>query len=149
KTFPVNPGGLQIGLQDMKYLGEKIVAQTGSSTAGMITDATKSLAKEKTATEVRQESTEGVLALQTVVDKLSNQILQPTAQAIYNSARQFFEDDVTFVSKNLAGDVLAQKVTRAELDKDRIIEVIGRRGLANKAHEIQNLTEALKILATP
>lgn len=149
EPFPFNPNNVMISMQDERQYAEKIVAQTGVTSAGLVSDPGKSLAKEKTATEVRQVTTDGAMAQQTLVDRLSSDVIKPVQQCLYNYARQYVTDDERFVKKNYSGsdvEITSGKITPDEIDRDRSIEIVGRRGLANKANLITNLLEALRVL---
>jgi hypothetical protein len=150
QPYPLNPNNVAMSMQDQKYLSEKILSQTGVQTAGLTTDPSKSLSKSKTATEVKQTTTEGVMAQQVIVDKLNNGVYEPMAQALYNALRQHAMGSSTkFTNVDSAGKPVTSSISAEQLDKDRNIKIVGRRGLANKAQKLDNLGNILKILSNP
>jgi len=149
-TMPiVNPNAAVMSMQDGRYYGQKIIAQTGASTVGAVTDPTKSLSTSPTATEVRQTTTEGYTSVNALADRLGTGLLQPTAQCVYDYSRQYTTKEDIYITTSATGQVTTGKVTPAELDRDRTIIIVGRRGLANKAHILDNLLKALEILSNP
>lgn len=149
KPYPVNPNNVEIQMQATRYYGENILSQTGVNTATTMTDPTKSVSKGKTATEIRQETTEGTLAQQTYIDQLGSEVVEPVCQLIYDLARQYYTEDETKFVTVQNGKPVSSSITRDELNRDRQVKIVGRRGLANKAHMLDNLNEILKILSMP
>jgi hypothetical protein len=146
-AYPVNPNGLMISMQDERALGEKIIDQTGITTVGVKgSPQNRTGSKERTATEVRQEALDGASGDQYLLEKLSQDILQPTAQTIYNGARQNYTDGYKFVTRIPTGEIKTVQLDAIDIDKDRRIEVIGKRAMDNKAHIMENLMKALEIL---
>lgn len=146
KPFPVNPNGIIQNAQDQRLLAEKIVAQTGSSGAMAFADPNKSLSKSKTATEVRQQTTDSIVAQQALVERISDDVLQPLVQTIYNLARQHFTSGADYIKRGSNGERTAEKLDFDDIDRDRSIMIVGRRGLDDKAHELANLMEAMKVM---
>lgn len=145
--YPVNPGGVQISMLDEQALGQKIIDQTGITTVGIKgSSQNKTSKKERTATEVRQEATEGIIGLQYLVEKISQNVLQPTAQTIYNGARQNYQEGYKFVTRTPTGEIKAVQLSAMEIDKDRRIEVIGKRAMDSKAHIMDNMMQCLEII---
>ncbi|HIA55379.1 MAG TPA: hypothetical protein EYN91_25400 [Candidatus Melainabacteria bacterium] len=146
-AYPVNPNGLMISMQDERALGEKIIDQTGITTVGVKgSPQNRTSAKNRTATEVRQEAVDGTVGDQYLIEKISQDILQPAAQTIYNGARQNYTDGYKFVTRIPTGEIKTVQLDAIEIDKDRRIEVIGKRAMDNKAHIMENLMKALGIL---
>lgn len=147
--FPINPSNAMFDMQAQRYQGEKIIAQTGTTQASQTGNPTKSMSKERTAEEVRQETSDGVMSGDTMVSKLSGQVIQPSVQTMYNMARQHYDTGTSFTATSPDGKPIVDRITADELNKERTIKVVGRRGLANKANEISNLMRALELLANP
>lgn len=151
RPYPnINPENVMLGMQEEKYQSEKIIAQTGTATSALAADPSKSLTREKTATEVKQTSMDGFMSGQVLVDKLNKQTMEPIAQTMYDLLVQHSDGQpMNFV--NTARDDRPHQVslTPDELNKKRAIKIIGKRGLANKAQKLDNLSNALKILANP
>ena len=146
----INPNNSLFGLQESRYMGERIVAAVGQQSAGLASDPTKSLSKEQTATEIKQVAADGNQSGQIVVDRVNQNLMEPLANAMHNMCRQHYTEPRSFVvtDKN-TGTPTTQNIDPAQLDRDRQITIVGRRALANKAQMIPNLQEVLKILALP
>lgn len=149
KPYPITPMNSQYGMQDERYQSEKIISQTGVSAAGVIADPTKSMSKSKTATEIRQTATDGVVSQEELVTRFNEDIMQPVQNSMLHFAQQYYEQDTPIIARSPDGRMKMQNVTPDFLQRSRIIKIVGRRGLASKANEMQNMLEALKILATP
>lgn len=148
--FPFNPNNVEIGMQNQKFESEKILAQTGASTTGLVTDPSKSTSKSKTATEVQQESVDGTQIEQVYVDQLAGEIVEPVVQAMYDLSREFYTSDQKYIQSNQSGGTPStQTITRDELDKEREVKAVGRRGVAMKGQQMANLTNILKIISSP
>lgn len=150
--LPININAPMLGQQQERGQAQKIVSQIGSSMAPLLSDPSKSMSKSKTATEVRQESMDGGMAKQVLVTRLSQNIIQQVAQCVYNWSRQKHgvggSDGASYIARR-QGDPSRGEITGEAIDRDRLIEIVGRRGLANKRDEINNLMEVLKILSNP
>lgn len=145
--YPVNPGGALLSDQEEQALGQKIIDQTGITTVGIKgSPQNRTGKKERTATEVRQEATEGIIGLAYIVEKLSQNIVQPVAQTIYNGARQNFQEGYKFVTRIPTGEIKTVHLDAMDIDKDRRIEVVGKRAMDSKAHIMENLNKVLEIL---
>lgn len=148
QPFPINPNSAMYGMQEQRFLSEKIVAQTGASMAQIYSNPTKSSSKGKTATEVRQTSTDGAVSQQTLIDKINDDVMQPLSQSVYNLSRQHDTEGYKFMSMQNGQPELKQ-IGHMEIDRDRRIKIVGRRALFNKAHELDNIMNCLKLLANP
>lgn len=147
KPFPINPNNLVLSMTEIRSIRQDMVAQVGTNSTAMSTDRNKSISKAKTATEIRQESVEGSSTDQVLTDKFATDIVQPTAQAISDFAVQRNPGGVSFVSRNpQSGQLKNQRLSGDELARPRALEIVGRRGQASKAHEINNLLELLDVL---
>lgn len=145
--MPVNPNGLMISMQDERALGEKMIDQTGITTVGVRSSGqNRTGKKERTATEIRQEASEGMIGQQYMVEKITQDLLQPSAQTIYNGARTNYSEGYKFITRTPTGEVKSVHLEAMEIDKERQIEIIGKRAMDNKAHMMDNLMKALEIL---
>lgn len=150
KTFPIETQHVMAGMQEGRYYGEKVVAATGISSAAAATDPTRSMAKEKTATEVKQTSVEGFQDQQVLTDRVNAKFMEPIANGMYILCREHHtEGSVNYISKGADGKPKNTKLDTKTLNKDRKIAVVGRRALASKAHALDNLMKALEILGNP
>lgn len=149
RPYPVTPQQALIGMQEQRYISEKITGQMGSSASGVINEPTKSMAKSKTATEIRQQSTDGVVSEEEIIDKINDDVLEPIEQAMYDYERQYGDDGAKFMSTGQDGRSKMQQLSAQELNVDRKIRILGRQGLASKAHEMDNLMKLLELLSQP
>jgi hypothetical protein len=147
-AYPVNPNGVQMQLVDQRYLGEKIIDQTGVTTAGVITNPTRELGDRKTATEIRQTASEGVTGQQVIVEKTAQELAQPVAQTVYNYSRSNYTQGTTFVARTPIGATKTVQLAAEEIDKERQIEIVGRRAVANKAHKMDQMMQAMEVLVS-
>jgi hypothetical protein len=125
-----------------------IEAEMGTTGVGAVNDPTKSVSQDKTATQVRQETVNAMSGRENQVEKFTLSSLRPLAQAFYNLSRQHLSGSISYSKRMPNGDMQGDSIKASQLDKERRIEIIGRRGLANKAHEIANLKDALEILSS-
>lgn len=140
---------IDVGMQVSRYYGEKIQAATGVSTAELMSDPTANMSKERTAAEVKTTSYEGAQSTQVVIDRMNEKLIEPVVNGMYQLCQDNYQEDQKFVSKDDQGKPQMQKMTMEVLGRDREMIIVGRIGLANKAHATQSLTEALEILARP
>lgn len=151
--FPYPPQNQVVNLQGEANIARRVLDQTGVTTAGATSDPNKSLSKEKTAAEVKQESADNMNAQQVLVDKLNSQLVQPFVQAAYDmiSAKAVTgAQPVGYTSVDRQnGQPTSGKIDPQVLSKDREIRIVGRRGLASEAQRVGNLTEVMKILSNP
>lgn len=145
--IPPNDGVL-MALQAEKWHGSLIEAEMGTTGVGAVNDPTKSVSQDKTATQVRQETVNAMSGRENQVEKFTLSSLRPLAQAFYNLSRQHLSGSISYSKRMPNGDMQGDSIKASQLDKERRIEIIGRRGLANKAHEIANLKDALEILSS-
>lgn len=145
KPMPVPEQGAILSIQDQQLLGQKILSQTGATGSTLFTDPTKTLAHDKTATQVRQETTNAVSGRSNQIEKFTLGSLQPMCQTVYNLSRQNLKGKVKYIGRDMTGKPTPGNLKGSELNEDRRVLVMGRRALANKAHEMANLQEALKI----
>jgi hypothetical protein len=151
--FPYPAQNTTVNLQDEASVASRILDQTGVTTAGAVSSPNKSVSKEKTAAEVKQESADDMSAQQVLVDKINAQMLQPFVQATYDLIRAKAATSATPVSymstDKQTGIPQSGQIDNDTINKDRQIRIVGRRGLASEAQKIGNLTEVLKILSNP
>lgn len=150
KPFPnVMPQNVEIGMQTARYYGMKIYSATGQQAPQLMSDPASSMEKNTTATEVRQETMEKHSSTQVVVDRVNDKLMFPVTNCIYKLSQQNYTEEQKFITKDQLGTPTAKKISPEVLGRDRQITIVGRRGLANKAHATQNAMEALKILSNP
>ena len=146
EPVPVPATGLQLGLQDLKFWGEEIRAKMGVN--GLSVDTpTRSLSKEKTATEVNADSTTGSTLLDDMVEKFSD-MLTELCQGVYESSRKNLRPDAEgnlVFEKSLANRVQQVSLPFQQFDVDRTIQVNGTLGALNRQQEMQNLLQALQV----
>lgn len=147
KAHPVNPNNLAMSMSEIRSLREDMVAQTGTSSAAMTTDRNKSTSSGRTATEIRQEAAEGGVTDIILVDKVASDLVQPIAQAIYDCSRQKNAGaGVKYTLRTQTGQLRTGQLSGEELNRERAVEIVGRRGIAGKAQEINNLLEVIDVL---
>lgn len=149
KPFPIEPNNAMFDMQAQRYQSEKILAQTATTQVSQTSNPTKSMSSRRTAQEIKQEATEGAVSSDQDVSMIQADVIQPSIQSMYNLCRQNYDSDTAFMSTSPDGKPIVDRITVEELNRDRTIKIVGRRGLANKANEISNLMDALKILANP
>lgn len=148
KPVPLQIDGSILGTQAQQFLGAKIQAQMGATGGGTFTDPTKTVPQEKTATQVRQEAMNFAGGKENKIEKFTINSLQPLCQMVYDYDRQYqSKGKVTYLTRKPTGEVSPGYIMGRDLNKERTIEIVGRKGIANKRDEIANLTEALKTLS--
>lgn len=144
--IPAPQGGVQLGMMDQQFLGQKILGQMGAYGA-ILQDPTKTVSKSKTATQINTESTSGSVLRDNLLERMTIRTLEPLIQTIYDFARIHLEDDQIFFEKLGNSGMALGSVERDDLDQDRQIVVTGYHSFLNKAQEIDQLKEVLAILA--
>lgn len=144
--IPTPKEGAVMSIQDQQLLGAKILSQTGATGSTLFTDPTKTVPQEKTATQVKQETFNASTGRENQVEKFTISSLQPLAQAVYNLSRQEAVGQVHYTKRTPTGGVTNGQIAASQLDRDRDIIIVGRKGALDKAQDVTNLTEALKAM---
>lgn len=146
EPVPSPTAGLQLSLQDLRFWGQEIRAKMGVD--GLTIDnPSRSLAKEKTATEVNADASTGSTMLDDLVEKHSD-MLTDICQGVYELSRKMLKPDAEGnleFEQALADRVQKVSIPWRQFDVDRTIQVNGYLGALNKGQELQNLIQAAQM----
>ena len=146
EPVPAPAQGLQLGLQDLRYWAQEIRTKMGVD--GLAVDnPSRSITKEKTATEVDADATSGSSLLEDLVEK-SSDMLTDICQGVYEASRMNLKPDAegNIVFEKALNDRIQQvTIPAGALDVERTIQVNGYMGALNKAQEMRQKIQALQL----
>ncbi|MBX9570900.1 MAG: hypothetical protein K2X77_18545 [Candidatus Obscuribacterales bacterium] len=141
--IPTPQGGVQIGMQDQQWQGQKILAQMGAY-GSILQDPTKSVTQAKTATQINTETTSGSVTRDNLLERMTIRTLEPLLNTMFQAMQENFRaEDMVFEKMESAGPGLGQADAEAFKDPSQRIIVTGFHGMMNKSREIEELREAL------
>lgn len=144
--IPTPQGGVQIGMQDQQWLGQKILGQMGAY-GSILQDPTKSVTQAKTATQINTETTSGSVTRDNLLERMTIRTLEPLLNTMFQAMQENFnENDLVFEKMESGGPGLGQADEEIFRDPSQRIIVTGFHGMMNKAREIEELREALKTM---
>lgn len=146
EPVPVPTGGLQLGLQDLRFWAQEIRTKMGVDGLA-IDNPSRSLAKEKTATEVNTDAATGSSMLDDFIEKFSD-MLTDMCQGIYEASRKNLKPDAKgnlVFEKALANRVQEVSIPFQQLDVERTVQVNGTVGAFNRAQEMQHILQAMQM----
>jgi hypothetical protein len=146
EPVPVPNTGLQLGLQDLRFWAQEIRTKMGLDGLA-IDNPTRSISKEKTATEVNTDSSTGSVMMNDFIEKFSD-MLTELCQGVYESSRKNLKPDAEgnlVYEKALADRVQQATIKYQDFDVDRTIQVNGTLGALNHQQEMQDILQALQL----
>jgi hypothetical protein len=146
EPVPAPATGLQLALQDMRFWGQEIRTKMGVDGLAM-DNPTRSLSKEKTATEVNADMSSGSTMLDDYIEKFSDMLTQ-YCQQVFEDSRRYLHPDAEGnlqYEKALSDRVMQASIPWKDYDVDRTIQVNGILGALNKQQEMQNMIQALQV----
>lgn len=146
EPVPAPATGLQLGLQDLRFWGQEIRTKMGLD-ALSIDSPSRSISKEKTATEVNADASTGSMVLDDMVEKTSD-MLTEYCQIVYEDSRRNLKPDAQGnlqFERALSDRVMQASIPWQQFNVDRTIQVNGVLGALNKQQEMGNLIQALQV----
>jgi hypothetical protein len=146
EPVPTPATGLQLALQDLRFWGQEIRTKMGVDGLAM-DNPTRSISKEKTATEVNADVSTGSTTLDDFIEKFSDMLTEYCQQAFEDSRRYLKPDaEGNLVYEKALSDRVAQaKMSWKDFNVDRTIQVNGILGSLNRQQEMQNMIQALQV----
>lgn len=146
EPVPVPATGVQLGLQDLRFWAQEIRTKMGVDGLA-IDNPSRSITKEKTATEVNADATTGSTMLDDFTEKFSD-MLTDICQGVYEASRKNLKPDAQGnleFEKALNDRVQQVSIPFEKFDMDRTIQVLGFQGTLNQAQMMQHIMQALQV----
>lgn len=141
--IPGPQGGVQLGMQDQQWLGQKILGQMGAF-GSILQDPTKSVTQAKTATQINTETTSGSVTRDNLLERMTIRTLEPLMNTLFRAMQQNYRpEDLVFQKNESGAPALAKANEETFRDESQRIIVTGFHGMMNKQNEISELREAL------
>lgn len=145
---PTPDKGLQLAWADMKFWGDELRSKMNID--GLQAEsATRSVSKNKTATEVNRDTSSGNLFLDEMVAKYSDtltEFFQGSFQVMQERALPNEEGYLEY-QRNLTGRVTQDKLALSDFQKPRSITVGFLQGIFDKGQRLQGVVQALDMVS--
>lgn len=145
---PTPDRGLQLAWQDMKFMGDELRAKMGID--GLQSEsATRSVGKNKTATEVNKDTSSGNLFLDEMAAKYSDSLTE-FFQGSFDVMQEHVEPDTQGMlqyQRNVSGRVVQSNLMVQDFQKPRSITIGFLQGIFDKGQRLSAITQIMDMAA--
>lgn len=145
---PTPDKGLQLAWADMKFWGDELRSKMGID--GLQAEsATRSVTKNKTATEVNRDTSSGNLFLDEMSAKWSDSLTEFFQGSFQVMQERVIPNEEGYLDyqRNLTGRIVQDKLSVADFQKPRSITIGFLQGIFDKGQRLQGITQALDMVA--